>query len=46
MGRTPNQLTLHMDLDLTFRAVRDLFTADVDRLVIDAKAQYERSFKA
>ncbi len=33
---------LHMDLDLTFRAVRDLFTADVDRLVIDAKAQYER----
>jgi len=33
---------LHMDLDLTFRAVRDLFTTEVDRLVIDAKAQYER----
>jgi ribonuclease G len=33
---------LHMDLDLTFRAVRDLFTPEVDRLIIDAKPYYER----
>ncbi len=33
---------LHMDLDLTFRAVRDLFSPDVDRLVIDSKPHYER----
>ncbi|MDH5526094.1 MAG: Rne/Rng family ribonuclease [Nitrospirota bacterium] len=33
---------LHMDLDLTFRAVRDMFTPDVDRLVIDNKAYFDR----
>jgi len=33
---------LHKDLDLTFRAVRDLFTSEVDRLIIDAKPYYER----
>jgi len=33
---------LHVDLDLTFRAVRDLFTPDVDRLIIDARPYYER----
>ncbi len=33
---------LHMDLDLTFRAVRDLFTPDVDRMIIDSKSHYER----
>jgi len=33
---------LHMDLDLTFRAVRDLFTPDVDRMIIDSRAHYER----
>jgi len=31
-----------VDLDLTFRAVRDLFTPDVDRLIIDARPYYER----
>ncbi len=33
---------LHMDLDLTFRAVRDLFTPDIDRMIIDSKSHYER----
>jgi ribonuclease G len=33
---------LHTDLDLVFRTVRDLFTRDVDRLVIDSKVEYER----
>lgn len=33
---------LHIDLDLIFRTVRDLFTKKVDRLVIDSKDEYER----
>ncbi|MFI5304760.1 MAG: ribonuclease E/G [Nitrospiria bacterium] len=33
---------LHIDLDLIFRTVRDLFTKKVDRLVIDSKNEYER----
>ncbi|MBI5137228.1 MAG: Rne/Rng family ribonuclease [Nitrospirae bacterium] len=33
---------LHMDLDLTFRAVRDLFTPDIDRMIIDSRSHYER----
>ncbi|MFQ5780501.1 MAG: ribonuclease E/G [Nitrospiria bacterium] len=33
---------LHTDLDLIFRTVRDLFTKEVDRLVIDSKSEYER----
>ncbi len=33
---------LHYDLDLVFRTVRDLFTVDVERLVIDDKAEYAR----
>ncbi len=33
---------LHTDLDLAFRIVRDLFTTKIDRLVIDAKAEYGR----
>ena len=33
---------LHTDLDLTFRVIRDLFTNDADRLVIDSKDEYNR----
>jgi ribonuclease G len=33
---------LHEDLDLLQRAARDLSTADMDRLVIDNRDQYER----
>ncbi len=33
---------LHYDLDVTFRAIRDLFSAEVDRLVVDVKEEYER----
>jgi len=33
---------IHTDLDLILRVVRDLFTSDVDRLSIDAPADYER----
>ncbi|HWV38701.1 MAG TPA: Rne/Rng family ribonuclease, partial [Vulgatibacter sp.] len=33
---------LHPDLDIVLRATRDLFSADVEKLVIDDHAQYER----
>ncbi len=33
---------LHNDLDLIFRTIRDLFTHKVDRLIVDAKVEYER----
>lgn len=33
---------VHEDLDITLRAVRDLFTQDVRRLVVDSKAAHER----
>jgi ribonuclease G len=33
---------LHNDLDLIFRTIRDLFTHKVDRLIVDAKPEYER----
>lgn len=32
---------LHMELDVTLRAVRDLFTQEVDRLVIDSATGYD-----
>jgi ribonuclease G len=33
---------VHADLDLVLRTVRDLFTADVDRLSIDSREDYTR----
>jgi len=33
---------LHGDLDLILRATRDLFTADVNKLVIDERDEYDR----
>jgi ribonuclease G len=33
---------LHPDLDLILRATRDLFTADIQKLVIDDRDEYER----
>ncbi|MCI0469607.1 MAG: Rne/Rng family ribonuclease [Nitrospirae bacterium] len=33
---------IHSDLDLIFRSVRDLMGQDVERLVIDSPAEYER----
>lgn len=32
---------IHQELDLILRTIRDLFTIDVDRLVIDSPAEYE-----
>jgi len=33
---------LHRDLDLVLRGIRDTFTAEVDRMVIDAAPEYRR----
>jgi ribonuclease G len=32
---------IHADLDLVFRTVRDMFTKEIDRLVIDSKSEYD-----
>lgn len=34
---------LHMDLNLTLRLIRDIFTPDVNRLLIDSKEEYEKA---
>jgi len=36
---------LYQDLDITLRAVRDLFTREVDRLIIDSEKEYEKVLK-
>ncbi len=38
----PGPRLLHKDLGLIFRVIRDAFAPDVDRLVIDSRADYER----
>ena len=40
--KTTAPAVLHRDLDPIFRMVRDLFTPDVDRLIIDSEVEYER----
>ncbi len=40
--KTSAPALLHPDLDLILRATRDLFTADVNKLVIDDRDEYER----
>ncbi len=36
---------VHEDLDITLRAVRDFFTTDVDRLIIDDEEGYQKLLK-
>src|SRR6478672_2554673 len=42
-GRCPS--LIYNDLDLLLRTVRDLFTPDVEKLIIDSKPEYERLCK-
>ena len=39
-GRCPS--LIYNDLDLLLRTVRDLFTAEVEKLIIDSRSEYER----
>ena len=41
MGKKSNPELLHKDLSISLRAVRDLFTREVDRLIIDSSEEYE-----
>ncbi|HDM76362.1 MAG TPA: Rne/Rng family ribonuclease [Deltaproteobacteria bacterium] len=38
----PAPSLVYQDLDITLRAVRDLFTQEVDRLIIDSEKEYEK----
>ncbi len=38
----PVPSVIYQELDITLRAVRDLFTKEVDRLVIDSEAEYRK----
>lgn len=40
--KAPTPSLLHSDLDISLRAVRDLFTNDVDKLIIDSREEYEK----
>jgi ribonuclease G len=41
MTKGPLPGLLHKDLTISLRSVRDLFTRDVDRLIIDSKEEYD-----
>jgi ribonuclease G len=43
--KVPTPGLLYEELDLTFRTIRDIFSVDVDRLVIDSKEEHERAVK-
>src|SRR3972149_2365560 len=36
---------LYQEPDLTLRTIRDIFTADIDKLIIDDRAEYERAIR-
>src|SRR5262249_49921100 len=41
-AQAPARAALHEEGDLIFRVIRDLFTADVDEILIDAEEEYRR----
>jgi ribonuclease G len=42
---SPVPSLLYQELDIILRAVRDLFTQEVDKLIIDSKEEYEKILK-
>ncbi len=42
MAKSSNPGLLHKDLSISLRSVRDLFTREVDRLIIDSRGEYGR----
>jgi len=42
-GRNSAPCLLYEELDLTLRTIRDIFTADIDKLIIDSREEYERA---
>src|SRR4030043_798204 len=45
MAQSTGPSLLYMDLGVSLRAVRDLFTREVDRLIIDSNEEYEKIMK-
>ncbi len=43
--KSPTPSVLYEELDLTLRTIRDLFSRDIDRLVIYSRPEYERALK-
>lgn len=41
-GESPAPSLLHEDLDIVLRSIRDLFTADVEKVMVDHPADHER----
>ena len=41
----PTPSALYEELDLTLRTIRDLFSKDIDRLVIDTREEFDRAAK-
>lgn len=41
--KTAAPALLHNELDLVFRVIRDVFTSDVDRMIIDSEDEYQRA---
>lgn len=41
-GASPAPSLLHEDLDIVLRSIRDMFTSDVDRVVVDQTADFDR----
>ncbi|MEW5723513.1 MAG: Rne/Rng family ribonuclease [Thermodesulfobacteriota bacterium] len=44
-ANAPIPSLIHQELDATLRAVRDLFTEEVDRLIIDYESEYQKILK-
>jgi ribonuclease G len=45
MTKSSNPELLYMDLTVSLKAVRDLFTREIDRLIIDSNEEYKRIIK-
>ncbi len=41
-ARAPAPSLIHSDLDVTFRSIRDLYTPDVQRVVVDSPEEYRK----
>jgi ribonuclease G len=42
IARSPAPVLVHRDLELSHRILRDLFSEDVDRLLVDSRLEYEK----
>ncbi|HBO84755.1 MAG: ribonuclease G [Deltaproteobacteria bacterium GWC2_42_11] len=44
-GKTSAPAPLYHDLDITMRTIRDQFTSDIDKLIIDSEEEYKRALR-